>query len=188
MSITILEKDEALARMLLLEMKRQGFTEEGEPSLLLVDLDDFDLPRDAHEGALCIGLSRAPELLPKSKTVGVEALLSLPFSVRELTEKLPRMRGSCQKDALRVVSGRITVGGRAVALSRAERAVFELLYENRHRPLEEAEIAAVLGESATATNAVAVYLYRLRKKLSLGGRNPIKTHRGKGYQWIEEVE
>ena len=186
MSITILEKDEALARMLRLEMRRQGFSEAREPSLLLVDLDDLDLPHDVPQGAICIGLSRAPELLPENKREGVCALLSLPLSVRELDEILPRLRGSCQKSTLRVVNGRITVDGRAVALSRAEQAVFELLYKNRHRPVGEAEIAAVLGESAKETNAVAVYLYRLRKKLSFDGRDPIKTHRGKGYQWLEE--
>lgn len=187
MSITIFEKDETVARMLFLEAKRQGFREERGPALFLVDLDDFDLPKDLPDGCLCMGLSRFPQRLSQSKRESVFALLSLPFSVAEFEENLYRFRGNVKNDVLRITEGRVTQNGRAVALSKTERAVLDLLYHNRERVVSEQEIAAVIGESANESNAVAVYLYRLRRKLCADGQSRIKTARGKGYQWIEKT-
>ena len=79
-----------------------------------------------------------------------------------------------------IASGR--VGGAAVAVCQDG----NLLYENRSRTVQTREIEAILGEQAEKSNAVAVYLYRLRRKLEQDGVTRIRTVRGVGYRWIGE--
>ena len=68
--------------------------------------------------------------------------------------------------------------------SKLEQAVLSLLYENRDRVVTTEEISSLVGESAENSNAVAVYLYRLRRKLEADGQKRIRTVRGVGYRWL----
>ncbi|MBQ8357922.1 MAG: winged helix-turn-helix domain-containing protein [Clostridia bacterium] len=187
MSILIQVTDPVLARMLLLEAKRQGFREEDTPSLHIIDLDRFPPPTGAKQGVTVIGLSADPTSLSPAERTGVAGLLTLPFSVREFEAVLRCIRPSLHVDRVIPIDGnRLMLGGRTITLSATERRLFDLLYENRHRLVTESELRAALGESAMHTNTPAVYLYRLRKKLCADGVSRIRTVRGKGCQWIEE--
>ena len=83
-------------------------------------------------------------------------------------------------------SGEIWLSGRKLSFSATEQRVLHLLYENRERTVGVQEIESILGEQAEKSNAVAVYLYRLRRKLEQDGVTRIRTVRGAGYRWIGE--
>jgi DNA-binding response OmpR family regulator len=78
------------------------------------------------------------------------------------------------------------LSGRKLSFSKTEQRVLDLLYENRVRTVDVREIEAILGDQAKNSNAVAVYLYRLRRKLEQDGVMRIRTERGVGYRWIGE--
>jgi DNA-binding response OmpR family regulator len=75
------------------------------------------------------------------------------------------------------------LSGKKLRFSKTEQALLSLLYQNRHRTVSMNEISATIGESAANSNAAAVYLYRLRRKLEADGITRIRTVRGVGYQW-----
>ena len=185
MSITVQIADPALARMCMLEAKRHGFCEGRDPALILVDLDHFDPPTNESE-ALIIGLSADPSTLPITRSSGVYDVLSLPFSVREFEEILYRYQKNKKKCVITQENDRWLINGRALPLSQGEARLFALLYRNRDRLVSDTELQMALGDSATRTNTVAVYLYRLRRKLKNTGVQ-IRTVRQKGCQWIEET-
>ena len=83
-------------------------------------------------------------------------------------------------------NGRVLLRGEEVPLSDTERRLFDLLYDNRSRMVSDAELNAVLGDSASHTNTLSVYLYRLRRQLCADGVVRIRRSRGKGCQWIEK--
>ena len=181
MSITVHISDQALARMLYLEAKRHGF-EQGDVQLVFLDPLTAKMPEQA-EGSLIIGITDRPDAVSKSIGQRLFALLELPFSSKELESVVLRFRS---KSDLRVerTGDLLFLNGIQISLSHTEARLFDLLYDNRHRPVTEAEMIALLGESATKTNTVAVYLHRLRRKLG-DADNRIKTVRGIGAQWIE---
>ena len=72
-------------------------------------------------------------------------------------------------------------GAKLVITGRTEATLLDLLYQNRGNTVTEAALAALLGDSAAHTNTLAVYLYRLRRKLCADGVNRILTVRGIGY-------
>ena len=184
MSIRILTKDPMLKAMLLLEAKRQGFREEGEPSILLADLDTATLPADA-SGAFTVLLSADPAKLTALAQATPHALLSLPFSVRDFEDILHRYGGNVKKASLCREADCYRLNGKRVALSATESALLDLLYQHRDRTVSEAELTALLGDSATRTNTLAVYLYRLRRKLCADGVNRIRTVHGLGYRLLD---
>ena len=185
MSIRILTQSKPLAAILRLEALRQGFREEGDPSILFVDLDTAALPSDT-DGAFAVVLSADKSRLFGHGDSSPFFALSLPFSVREFEEILHRWRTKSKKSALQADAADVWLNGRRISLSPTERTLFELLYQNRHRTVSEAEVAALLGNSATHTNTPAVYLYRLRRKLCADGINRIKTVRRQAYRWIDD--
>lgn len=180
MSIRILTKDPTLRAMLRLESIRQGFREEGDPSILLTDLDTAAPPNDA-EGAFTVLLSADPARLAAFAKSTPYAVLSLPFSVRDFENILYRYGGNVKKASLCKEADGYRLNGKKVALSRTEATLLDLLYQNRGNTVTEAALAALLGDSAAHTNTLAVYLYRLRRKLCADGVNRILTVRGIGY-------
>ncbi|MBQ8341375.1 MAG: helix-turn-helix domain-containing protein, partial [Clostridia bacterium] len=179
MSIRVLTKNKSLAILLTLEAKRKGFCEESDPSILFVDLDTATPPRYA-AGVPVVGLSADSQRLSDHEHSGFAALLRLPFSVKDFADILPRLRGKSQIDAPRCVDGILWLEGQRIPLCATEAALFDLLYRNRHRTVTLTELTDLLGDSAKHTNKVAVYLYRLRRKLSADGISRIRTVRGEG--------
>ena len=115
------------------------------------------------------------------------ALLSLPFSARAFDATLQRLFPRHADCFLICDPQELLLDGMKIRLSKTEAALFALLYENRDRVVSDAEIATVLGDSATKANTPAVYLYRLRQKLCADGKERIHTVRGKGARWVGEV-
>lgn len=184
MSIVIKSKDVLLDRMLLLEAKRCGFCEECAPPLYVVTPEALPLT-EADRGALVLAITADPEGLNAAQKNAVYATLSLPFSVKEFEQTVHRFRQYGPANAVHREGEQLRIDGQRVALSRTELRLFDLLYTNRHRVVSEAEMQAVLGENAAKTNTVAVYLYRLRRKLSVWGI-ALRTVRGEGCQWLDE--
>ena len=181
MSITVQIDDPILARMLYLEAKRHGF-EHGAVSILLLDPTQTQAPEPCST-LLTVGLTAHPDAVPEENNRRLFALLPLPFSAKELEAVVLRFR---EHRELRVerVGDLLYLNGSRISLSHTEAKLFDLLFDNRHRPVTDTEMTALLGESATHTNTLAVYLHRLRRKLGDAG-SCIKTLRGKGCQWIE---
>ena len=78
------------------------------------------------------------------------------------------------------------LSGKKLHFSRIEQQILTRLTQSDHRVVEIAEIASIIGQGAENSNAVAVYLYRLRRKLEADGITRIRTVRGVGYQWMGE--
>jgi len=187
MSVAVFSGDPILAEMLLLEAMRCGLREAPpeQARVWLLDLDHpIPVPKEA-AAPLQIGFSAHPENLKNAPRMGLYALLELPFSARELSAILHR-RESASEGALLRKDGALWLSGRKLSFSVTEQKVLDLLYENRARTVSASEIEAILGEQAEKSNAVAVYLYRLRRKLEQDGVIRIRTVRGVGYRWIGE--
>ena len=187
MSVAVFSRDAALSQMLLLEALRCGL-EKAEPAQARVWLVDLDHPTPLPSGAgapVQIGFSAQPEKVKNTTRSGLYALLELPFSARELSAILHRRESAPQGTLLREGEA-LWLSGKKLSFSATEQSVLNLLYENRARTVSVQEIEAILGEQAEKSNAVAVYLYRLRRKLEQDGVKRIRTVRGAGYRWIGE--
>ena len=186
MKLTVNSADALLARTLALEAKRIGVGEVATDALLyLVDLDHPDPTVSHPTGAISVGFSASPDALSPVVREGLSALCRLPLSVRELDAVLGALLPRTLQSLLVLDARTLLLNGQKIRLSRAEGALFSLLYENRDRAVSEAEMSAVLGEKAS--NTTAVYLYRLRRKLSADGRTRIVTIRSEGARWVGEV-
>jgi hypothetical protein len=188
MRLVISSADPVLSRTLYLEAKRLLLLDAcPDATLFLVDLDHPDPAVTPDTGAVCVGFSAAPAALSESSRATLSALLSLPFSAKEFGKTLSALfprRADC---FLICGAQSLLLGGESIRLSKTEAALFSLLYENRDRVVSDDEIAALLGESTKRTNTAAVYLYRLRRKLSADGRERIRTVRGEGARWVGET-
>lgn len=185
MSVAVFSRDEVLSRMLSLEAARCGLRE-SHPAHARVWLIDLDHPVALPKGEsapLQIGFSSHPEAVKNTTRSGLYALLELPFSARELQGILHR-RESAPVGALLREGDTLWLAGKKLSFSKTEQEVLRLLYENRLRTVTVREMEAILGEQAEKSNAVAVYLYRLRRKLEQDGVTRIRTVRGVGYRWI----
>lgn len=188
MRLIISSADPVLSRMLYLETKR-GALEETVPdvTLCLLDLDHPNPTVTPETGAICVGFSTSPESVGQATRATLAALLSLPFSARAFDATLQRLFPRHVDCFLLCSPQDLLLDGMKIHLSKIEAALFALLYENRERVVSDAEIATVLGDSATKANTPAVYLYRLRQKLCADGKERIRTVRGKGARWVGEV-
>ena len=184
MSICVLTQNATLAVMLRLEARRRGFAEEGEPSIRFVDLDTAQAPT-APDGIPTVLLSATPTQVDVTPWEDALGLLPLPFSAEELGAILAGRDTQRKRGSFRLVGNTLWLDGKQISLSDTEALLLELLYRHRARTVSEAELNAVLGESASRTNTLAVFLYRLRRKLCADGVQRIRTERGKGYRWIE---
>ncbi len=184
MSITVRVGDPVLSRMLYLEAKQYGF-EESRTSILIIDPVTEETPEPA-PALLTIGITADPEAVPMTVKRRLLALLALPFSAKELENAVLHFREGSELRVERT-GDILYLNGNRIALSHTEARLFDLLYDNRHRVVTEAELTALLGKSATHTNTLAVFLHRLRRKLGEAGVC-IQTLRGKGCQWIERSQ
>ncbi len=187
MTVAVFSRDPILSQMLLLEAMRCGL-EQAQPEQARVWLVDLDHPVPFPKGdaaPLQIGFSAHPEAVKNTTRSGLYALLELPFSARELSAILRRRESTPTGELLREGDA-LWLSGKKLSFSMTEQRVLNLLYENRARTVSAQEIEAILGEQAEKSNAVAVYLYRLRRKLEQDGVMRIRTVRGVGYRWIGE--
>ncbi len=186
MSVAVFSTDAVLARMLLLEAKRCGLqeTESARAEIALVDLDH--LPKGAQYAAvpLRIAFSATPERYAAELGRSFYTVLPLPFSAAVLSELL------CRREPIHTAlcgeEDALWLSGKKIRFSKTEERLIELLLQNRDRVLTVEELRNALGACAENSNEVAVYLYRIRRKLEADGTKRIRTVRGVGYQWIGE--
>ena len=144
----------------------------------LIDLDaPVPLPREDN-ATMHVALSSTPARVERDR---YSAVLELPFSAADLDACLLR-RGAPLPTFSREGDS-IRLAGKKLRFSKTEQALLSLLWQNRHRIVAHDELSALIGESAANSNAAAVYLYRLRRKLEADGITRIRTVRGVGYQW-----
>jgi hypothetical protein len=111
-----------------------------------------------------------------------------PFSIEKMADGLMRGSSDTEKsvkdEELVYENGVLSYGGNKIALSSTEASLFDILYENRGRPVSRDSIKERLwgmGES----NVVDVYISYLRKKLDLTyNKKFIVTVRNKGYMLL----
>lgn len=79
---------------------------------------------------------------------------------------------------------RVIYMGTSVPLTEKEYKIFRLLYNNSNSAIPRERIAEIAKRGQHETNAVDVYICRLRQKLlRLTGINPVKTVRKNGYMF-----
>lgn len=120
---------------------------------------------------------------------GAADYVTKPFRLREL---LARVRRALPHDSqelalgkarIDTASGRVTVGGREIALTALEYRLCLIFAQNRGRLLSRAQILDMLwdqGGNFVEDNTLTVYVKRLREKLA--GAVEIETVRGRGYR------
>lgn len=129
---------------------------------------------------------------------GADDYLVKPFALQELAERLEaqvRPIGSVLGRTLRVANLKLdlrtrqaTIDDQLQVLSSREAAVLELLMLNKGRIVSK-KLAeeSIFGSAEVKSNAIEVYVHRLRKQLSERGANVrIQTVRGFGYMLTHE--
>lgn len=127
----------------------------------------------------------------KGLNMGADDYLPKPFEFTELEARLKALlrRGSSQPPVIQVGSlcfdtaSRMTSkDGQALALTPKETAVLEALIVRRGRPVSREALFEMMYslEQDTRSEAIEIYVHRLRKKLE-GSGVTIRTMRGLGY-------
>jgi DNA-binding response OmpR family regulator len=125
--------------------------------------------------------------------LGADDYLTKPFSVTEFEARvrallrrvsLPASAVSVGRLTVDVEAKRISVNGTLIELTVREWALLELFMARPGRVLSKEQIAQQLADcdSQLTTNAVEVYVSRLRAKIEMAGVR-IRTVRGFGYLW-----
>jgi hypothetical protein len=182
-SVAVFSADALLCRMLELEAKRCGL-DNVLPEQARIWLIDLDHPVRLPKGAPTLRVAFASKS-EEACANGADVLLPIPFPARELEELLCRTPNAKQRN-LSKKGESLWLCGRRLHFSETEQALLDILMREHHRTVSAAELALTIGESAENSNAVAVYLYRLRRKLEADGITRIRTVRGVGYQWMGE--
>lgn len=172
--------------------------------LLLADADGFSLSAcvGLAESCKCPLLAFGREVTSLPPETGV--FLRRPFILTDLEDTLRRLLGGsavgsplwgvvesprparepAQPPSIPAVltaeNGAVTVAGKPVALTVAERVIFDCLYAHRGETVTKEALFALLGGGG---NSVEVYVCKLRAKLEKPlGRRMIVTVRGVGYR------
>lgn len=177
--IAILTTDPILSRMLTLEAKRGGFSVSPphEARLWLLDLDHSPRPLPQVREAYVIGFTAGG-----ASSQHADHLLPLPYPTATLQDILRSYFSPLHDADLRHLPGIALIGDRRVHLSPAEEKIFSLLLARRGETVSSKLLLGLLPESNAKTNVLQVHMYRLRRKLSVGGASYIRAVRGVGYR------
>jgi two-component system response regulator TctD len=129
--------------------------------------------------------------------IGADDYMVKPFDLGELEARvraIVRRRGGETKG--RISAGNLVfdmssrtaaIAGKLCDLTRREAALLEILLTNRGRVLEKETLVIRLfgGETEVNSNAVELYVGRLRRKIEGSGFR-IRTLRGLGYQGVDD--
>jgi two-component system OmpR family response regulator len=173
-----------------------------EYDLLLLDiglpkLDGFEVlkrlrQRRSAMPVIILTVRDAVEDLVRGLDLGADDYLTKPFPLAELEARvralIRRSHASTSSDLvhgplrLDMAARRLYLNGQPVELSARELAMMELLLLREGRVVTKQQIVDHLygWEDMASSNAVEVFIYRLRKKLEPSGVD-IRTVRGMGY-------
>ena len=133
--------------------------------------------------------------------LGADDYLAKPYAMEELLARLKaltRRKGADSSPLLRVAdlllndtTRTVTRAGKSLTLSQREFDVLRYLMQHTGRPVTRTELCEHVWKSAldNETNAVDVYIQRIREKMDAGFPvKLIKTLRGTGYVMNEEAQ
>lgn len=163
----------------------------------LPSLDGFEVLRRLRKRhnrvpVLILTVRDAPEDLVAGLDLGADDYLTKPFNLSELEARVRALiRRSHASAASELVHGplrldmagrRLYCNGQPLDLSARELAVVELLLLKAGRVVTKQQISEHLygWDEGSSSNAVEVFVYRLRKKLEPAGVD-LRTIRGMGY-------
>jgi two-component system, OmpR family, response regulator len=186
-----------------------GSAERAEAALKVTDVDlvvlDIGLPgidgfsflrrlrsRGGEQSVLVLTARDAVADRVHGLNVGADDYLAKPFATEELVARVSALarRGRAQRSrtlehgplVVDLAKKRATISGKALDIAQREYAILEYLFSNVEAIVAKDKIAsavAVWGEELSS-NAVEVYISRLRAKLEPSGIK-IRTIRGLGY-------
>jgi DNA-binding response OmpR family regulator len=170
----------------------------------LPDADGLDLLREIREGnnpipVLVLTARGGLQDRVQGLRSGADDYLVKPFALEELIARLEaqlRRPGQLLGSRLRIAnlefdtqSRQASIDDQPQALSAREIAVLELLMRSKGRVVSKKQVEDhIFGHSGdVASNAIEVYVHRLRKQLSeRGAKVQVHTIRGVGYLIAEE--